>query len=149
LASCTNVVVRNCRSHDNDGCGIMLHMSCRHCLVEGNVFYRNRINGISLAIATDCAILNNLCWNNGLAADNKYAHIYVDFQVSWCNIQGNTCRYHDTVVRPKAGIEITNAGGGAVKNLVTNNDLLNSGVTPFINGGSATVTTAGNRVGSY
>lgn len=148
IAGCTNVVVRNCRSHDNDGCGIMLHSSCRHCLIEGNVFYRNGIHGISLAIASDCAILNNLCWNNGLVADNSYSNIYVGMSIAWCNIQGNTCRYHDTAVRPKAGIEIVN-GAGTLKNLVTNNDLLNGGVTSFINTAPTTVTASGNRVGSY
>lgn len=148
VAGCTNVVVRNCRSHDNDGCGIMLHVSCRHCLVEGNIIYRNGIHGISLAIATDCAILNNQCWNNGLALDNSYSNIYVGNDIAWCNIQGNTCRYHDTAVRPKAGIEIVN-GSGTLKNLVTNNDLLNGGVTPFINSAQSTVTASGNRVGSY
>jgi len=148
LAGNTNVVVRNCRSHDNDGCGIMLHSSCRHCLVEGNVFYRNGIHGISLAIASDCAILNNLCWNNGQAADNSYSNIYVGFDIAWCHIQGNTCRYHDTAIRPKAGIEITN-GANTLKNLVTNNDLLNGGVTPLINNSATTVTAAGNRVGAY
>jgi len=148
VAGCTNVVVRNCRSHDNDGCGIMLHSACRHCLVEGNVFYRNGIHGISLAIASDCAILNNLCWNNGLAADNSYANIYVGHDIAWCNLQGNTCRYHDTAVRPKAGIEIVN-GSNTRKNLVTNNDLLNGGVTPLLNNDTETVTAAGNRIGTY
>lgn len=148
VAGCTNVIVRNCRSHDNDGCGIMLHSACRHCVVEDNVFYRNGIHGISLAIAFDCAIVNNMCWNNGQAADNSYANIYVGFDIAWCNIQGNTCRYHDTAVRPKAGIEIVN-GTNTSKNLVTNNDLLNGGVTPFLNNDPETVTAAGNRVGTY
>lgn len=148
VAGCTNVVVRNCRSHDNDGCGIMLHSACRHCLVEGNVFYRNGIHGISLAIACDCAIVNNMCWNNGQAADNSYANIYVGHDIAWCNLQGNICRYHDTAVRPKAGIEIVN-GTNTIKNLVTNNDLLNGGVIPFLNNDPETVTAAGNRVGSY
>jgi len=148
VAGSTNVIVRHCRSHDNDGCGIMLHTSCRHCLVEGNVFYRNGIHGISLPIAYDCAIVNNLCWNNSLAADNSYSNIYLGNDTAWCNIQGNTCRYHDTAVRPKAGIEIVN-GTGTLKNLVTNNDLMNGGVTPFINSAPSTVTTSGNRVGTY
>jgi len=118
--------------------------------ISGNVCIENYHDGICISEFSGAPsdgnnISNNNCKSNSQEVDATYDNISVLGDSNYNNIQKNTCRQGSLVNKPRYGISInsTDADG----NIVTNNDLYNSGVSgSFSDAGTGTVTTAGNRL---
>lgn len=88
-------------------------------------------------------VTNNLIFNYGLISDVTRDGIRLAGTASRNNIQGNMCRAFGAGGRHGVNISAV----GCTSNLATNNDLLNSGAAASFNDvGTATITTAGNRL---
>jgi parallel beta-helix repeat protein len=110
--------------------------------VSSNIVYLNGDHGIQCASSENINLSNNYVHSNSQSTDLDKSNIRT-FQIDNSNIQGNICRIGAETNRPKNGIRLTFGND----NLVTNNDLLNSGATAnFDDGDTGTITTAGNRV---
>ncbi|MNW34043.1 Pectate lyase superfamily protein [compost metagenome] len=118
----------NCR--DNSSNGIFNNSS-------DNTIIGNTCSGNSTGISnsgSNNTIIGNNCSNNfgaGISISNG----------SYNNVQNNTVRKGSE--SPTYGIRVN---AGSTKNLVTNNDLYESGATAFSDAGTGTITTAGNRL---
>lgn len=126
--------------------GINLVTGCTRNIISNNTI--NESNGHGLVVSDSCTnndILNNYIESASQTTTNTYSSIYIETNSSYNNVQNNTCRVGGLTNKPKYGIAIADAG--CTGNLVTNNDLYNSGVTAsLLNSGTGTVTTAGNRL---
>lgn len=122
--------------------GIFLYSSSK-IVVTSNTIQLCDYHGIRLYFANKCTIGENHIEGNGQAADNTYDGIFLQ-NSSENNIQSNTIRHGSLTRQQRYGINISDSS--CQNNLVTNNDLLNSGLTGKINdAGTGTVVTAGNR----
>lgn len=123
-----------------------------------NNYCGNNATGINASSGVSyCVIANNVCLDNssfGINLSGNNSHNTVTGNVltgntngglnigggSYNSVQNNTIRKG----RGSAiGIQLTT---GATSNLVTNNDLYDSGTTKLSDGGSGTITNAGNRM---
>jgi len=131
----------------------------RDCYVNGVSFHRGPVSrssivdniieeigedAIYLANSDDNIISGNVITGAGTRSDDSHNGITI-FLSSRNNIQDNIIRFGQHVNKPKYGIAITD--WVSEYNLVTNNDLMNSGKSGgFYDNGTYTETTAGNRV---
>jgi parallel beta-helix repeat protein len=125
------------------GSGITLEDSNK-CTIANYKCKNNKDDGILLMInCNDNTISGNDAEGNN--QENSYAsNIRLTNACSNNNIQGNTCRKGEGSINPKYGIRIEDST--CEKNLVTNNDCYQSGVTAGIsNAGTNTSFGAGNR----
>lgn len=94
-------------------------------------------HGVFLAASDHCMIVGNHLLANGSDSVHDNIHVNGDYNM----VQGNLCR--EGGVGTRYGVRV----GAGTGNFVTNNDLYDSGITAnFSDAGTATVTTAGNRV---
>ncbi|MBU7006298.1 right-handed parallel beta-helix repeat-containing protein [Phosphitispora fastidiosa] len=114
--------------------------------VVGNTCRLNREQGIYVAYgSSDNSITSNTCSENSQKTNNTYDNICVYSGSSRNNMQLNLCRKGSLANQPRYGISIANID--CEDNVVTNNDLLTSGVTGSLSdSGTGTITVAGNRV---
>jgi len=126
------------------GYGIWINSAADYCAIEGNHLFATRLDGI-VVTSGHCNVTNNVVVAAGQATDNTYSCIDIGgANADYNNVQGNVCRKGNEANEPKYGILI----GAAVcaNNLVTNNDLYDSGQTADLqDSGTGTVTAAGNR----
>jgi parallel beta-helix repeat protein len=113
--------------------GIVIN-SCQYNEFSGNEIAECGKHGVIIAAGSNHAILNNRIMGSGTTG------IYLS-NTSYNNVQGNTIRKLSS--QTPHGIRI---GGNSEKNLVTNNDLYDSGSVAFSDSGTDTVTTPGNRI---
>ena len=128
----------------------------RECIIADNICSDNGVDGIMLRGAYDCQVMNNTCTNNGSAGfSNAGLRAGIELweftsgltppltaHTEYCNVQGNVCRKGEY---QQYGIHVRDSG--QTGNLVTNNDLYNSGIVDeFVDQGTGTTTTAGNRI---
>jgi len=117
---------------------------------EYNVINENRIalsnqHGMFIQSAPNNQISSNFVSEVSQQTNNTYDCIIIDSNSDSNNVQANTCRRGSLANQARFGINVANANCDT--NLVTNNDLLNSGVTGSLNdAGTGTVTAAGNRL---
>jgi parallel beta-helix repeat protein len=115
----------------NGGNGIFLN-GCSFCAVKDNKVLENGSHGIYVYNSNDNDILDNRCVGNGTQADNTYDNININADSTNPNgdnnnIQGNTCRKGAGTNKSRYGIAINSSY--CDNNLVTNNDLYDSGVS--------------------
>jgi parallel beta-helix repeat protein len=116
-----------------------------NCLVSNNFCLNNKYDGITLSFSNNNIISNNHCEGSSQITDNTYSNITIKSTSSSNNIQNNICKLGSNTNQPKYGINVQTADCN--NNLVTNNDLLNSGKTgSFNDAGVGTITIAGNRL---
>lgn len=119
-------------------------------VAEGNILRDCRREGIKASSSTDAngvnyVIANNFVFGCGTETNNTYDGILLETRIDKANVQGNTVRRGATANRHRYGINIANANCN--DNLVTNNDLSDSGTTGSLNdAGTGTITAAGNRL---
>ena len=130
----------------NGSYGINLSaVQARNNTVSSNTVTRNGWYGIILSGgAHDNVVADNNIEQNGTDGANTYDNIFVVGGAEDNDIQGNVCR-NGLTGQVRYGIAVDATAGD--RNLVTNNDLLNSGVSGdlFI-GNPTTITEAGNRL---
>jgi len=112
--------------------------------VNGNVVSESAWGGIVLSNSDD-----NVINSNTVIASSQYENEAKDnislYDSSRNNVQENICRHGGGANQPRYGIALWNVGCN--KNIVTNNDLLDSGsLSSLYDNGTDTVTTAGNRL---
>lgn len=149
--------------NDNSDSGIYIHDADN--TIGSNSCFGNTLNGIQCGSGSDgSTVSNNNCSQNGThgisvsgsnvnivgnassansqTTTNTSNNIYVSGD--YCNIQNNKCRKGALTNRPKYGIYISSGGD---YNVVTNNDLYNSGASGQLSDASGTaITAAGNRL---
>jgi phage minor structural protein len=107
-------------------------LGCDNNTIGGNVSAQNAYYGIALRESDNNIVSNNVC-NDSVYADG----IYLANSSIYNTIQGNKCSGNTGY-----GINIV---AGSNYNQVTNNDLYGNTAGGLLNGGTGTVTTAGNR----
>jgi parallel beta-helix repeat protein len=135
-----SVVGNTCKGNDY---GIYLDTS-NYNIITGNVCQESRFEGLDLYSSNHNSIIGNTCIANSQYGDGAYDNVYLE-DSSYNTIQCNTIRAGTLANKPDYGIDIYNSG--CVGNMVTNNDIYNDGFRSgsFYNGGTGTVTAAGNR----
>lgn len=116
-----------------------------NCVVTANVVSSSYFHPISLNSSSDCSVQGNMLkeynvFGNGGAT--IVAGILLAGTSSRNNVQTNTLRC-STNIFTTYGVWVKDAT--CVDNWITNNDLLGSGDTPFVDAGTTTDTTPGNR----
>lgn len=126
------------------GYGIWINSAADYCLIDGNHLFATLDDGITIT-SGHCNVTNNVVVAAGQATDNTYSCIDIGgANADYNNVQGNVCRKGNEANEPKYGIWIEAAV--CVNNIVTNNDLYDSGQTADLqDSGTGTVTAAGNR----
>jgi len=115
-----------------------------NCNIDNNTSRSNQQHGFNVSSTSNCQITNNKSYGNGQLTDNTYSGIFIASNSDDNNVQGNTVRHLGGGNQHKYGIEINDTASAT--NLVTNNDIKNSGKTASLfDNGVGTVTTAGNR----
>lgn len=130
-----------CNHNINDG---IVGFQSDHTIVSGNGCSENGRRGLFIGNSENVTININQCIGNSKASSpfGATANIYLNSIIS-SNIQGNICRRGINENKPSYGIHL----GSGSNNIVTNNDLLLSGTLGgFLDQGTNTRTTAGNRV---
>jgi parallel beta-helix repeat protein len=139
----TNTSSNNIIISDNtiiEGGGFGIEMVGEENVVGSNIIRLKGQVGMYIE-GFQCRVTNNTCFASSQNSDTTYSNITLD-SVNECNVQHNTCRKGSNTNKPAYGIAILSGND----NFVTNNDLLNGGDTSnFYDGGTGTVTTAGNR----
>lgn len=116
-----------------------------NCTIDRNMTRSNGQHGMAINSTNNSSIQGNNSYGNSTSADNTYDGIFIGSNSDDNNVQGNTVRHLGGANQHKYGLEVNDAASGI--NLVTNNDLKNSGRTSsFFDNGGGTVTTAGNRL---
>ncbi|WP_158606906.1 NosD domain-containing protein [Paenibacillus ginsengarvi] len=142
--------------------------TCLHNDVSGNLIVRNRYglqlwessyNKLQGNICNDNMqaglwlrnksgwnqILSNTCIGNGQEAHNTYDNLLIAEMSSYNTIQMNTARKGSGTVRPRYGLNISDAASS--QNFAINNDLLDGGETAsFLDAGTGTITASANRL---
>lgn len=109
-------------------------------MITGNRIIACGREGIAFHGGTSWNVTNNFLTLNSVETTNTYDAILLTGNTSELNIQQNVIR-----TGHRYGINIDNSA--CADNIVTNNDLLNSGITgSFNDAGTGTITTAGNRL---
>jgi len=141
---CDNSDLSNNYSELNGEHGILVDQ-CDFANFDGTHVFANSLHGLALFSSSNNSALQVKSFGNSQAADNVSSGIFVGSNSDDNNIQLATVRHLGGANQHKHGIEINDGASGT--NLVTNNDLKNSGRTQalFDNGGG-TITTAGNRL---
>lgn len=126
---------------EQNGLDGMLIDTCERLQINSNHARSNQRFGIAGGSLTDCQLHDNKCFNNSLSAADTYDGINLQSNSDNNSVQGNVVRG----TSHRYGIRIEDSFSD--NNLVTNNDLLNSGTSgSFNDNGTGTVTTAGNRL---
>ncbi len=100
-------------------------------------------DGIVILNSDDCQVSGNAVIGAGQLTDDTYSGIKLDGNTNRCNVQNNMVRY-EGANHTKYGIRVDDST--CDDNLVTNNDLKNSGDTAsYSDAGTGTITTAANR----
>jgi parallel beta-helix repeat protein len=146
ILSANNMVVNSNVCQGNDHYGI--YIVSDNNTVTSNSVQGNGEHGIYFygytGFANHNTVTGNVCTANSQKADNFYDNIHL-YYASHNNIQNNVCRQGDSENKPRYGIRIND--GKCVENIVTNNDLYQSGVSGSLSdAGTGTITTAGNRL---
>ena len=124
------------------GSGITLDANCAYNLVSGNIVTGALNYGICISSTTahDNSILGNVVYHSSSSTNLAYDNIFINGNYN--NVQNNICRKGSSTPGPKNGINVY----GGTGNLVTNNDLYDSGITNnYTNTATGTITAAGNR----
>lgn len=101
-------------------------------------------HGIFINGADDCIVQGNTIYQAGRQTNATYDGIHLT-NSDRANVQGNTIRHGGLANKIRYGINVATATCNDC--LVTNNDLLTSGVTGSLNDtGTGTITVAGNRL---
>jgi len=123
--------------------GIYLYSS-NYNVVANNHVFKNGQHGIKIYDSSHNVISGNLVMSNSQDANSTYSNICLSNDSDYNNIQGNMCRQGGEANKPAYGIIIGAATEDA--NVVTNNDLYDSGASGSLgDNGTGTVTAAGNR----
>jgi parallel beta-helix repeat protein len=135
----------SCSGNTKEGIEISI---ASYNVVLGNTIQENGFNGIKILHEShNNGVLSNIIYDNGQGAAGgsvSYDGINISDDCDSNNLQGNTIRKEGTVQTHRYGINI--ADSDCDLNLVTNNDLKDSGVTGDLNdNGTNTKTAAGNR----
>jgi len=142
-ADCNNCIISNNQISGNTFDGIRL-ASSSYNLVEGNSIFENLQDGIQLDSASHNIVSGNLVTGNSQSTDDTYMGIQIVGNSDYNSVQDNLVRHLGGAKQHKYGIDIQDAT--CDDNLVTNNDIALSGKTASLNdGGTGTVTVAGNR----
>lgn len=113
-------------------------------LVSNNSSKSNQEEGLLIINANNNIASNNYIETNSQKTDEGYCNIDIQGSSVYNNVQGNLCRQGAGTNKPSYGIRVKDAT--CTSNFVTNNDLYDSGKTgTLLDGGTTTVTTAGNR----
>lgn len=123
-----------------NGGTVGIDVTASRCVVSGNSIKEPGTHGIRVYGGSNNAILGNFLYACGNPSTGDGIH--VDNSSNYNNIQTNTVR---KAANTRYGIRVHSSG--CTGNMVTNNDLYDSGLTAnFSDLGTGTVTTAGNRV---
>lgn len=113
--------------------------------ITSNICRKNNGPGMEVYTSSHNVIANNSCSENSQSANNTYDNIIIGSNSDYNNVQSNTCRKGSLTNKPRYGIRIDSSDCN--NNIITNNDLYDSGVTAsFSDAGTSTITTAGNRL---
>lgn len=131
---------------NNKNNGINISLNSNHNTVIGNISRLNLYHGIYIGDAHNNIISNNICLENRQHPEVLYTADNIRVaDGDYNNIQNNICRRGTLTLQPKYGINIATIG--SVGNIVTNNDLYQSGATgSFSDSGTSTISTSGNRL---
>jgi parallel beta-helix repeat protein len=144
ITSNNNLIKGNTVVGGNGQNGIYLDTST-HFLIISNIITQSIGHGITLLGSNDNTIISNHIKEVSQSANNTYSGIVINVDSDRNNVQGNTIRRGVLANQAKYGIIVGNAN--CDNNLVTNNDLLTSGVTASLfDAGTGTITVAGNRL---
>ena len=144
LDRCDNALITGIFSEANAKQGIVFD-GCDYVSAMGLYARSNGQHGIYVGGSNNCNFNAPYSIGNGQETDDTYAGIYIGSASGDNNIQAATVRHAGGANQHKYGIWID--GRTCRANLVTNNDLKNSGRTAnLFDDGSGTVTTTGNRV---
>jgi len=147
-SSRNNIGGNNC--FGNTGAGIYVYSASKNNTVSSNSCHQNGGPGIDIfglsasLVAEGNVIISNTVTDNSKASNALYDGIYVGAYGSRNTIQGNAIKKGSTPTQ-RYGVNI--ASVNATGNVVTNNDLRDSGETgSFNDAGTGTVTAAGNQL---
>lgn len=139
---CENSAVTGNTFQNSLGLGIMIGISNNNTFI-GNICKKNKGIGIRLDSSNNNIVSGNSCIENGESGASGDSNIQIGSKSKYNSIQNNTCR--KGISNPIYGIYIKTSD--CIGNIVTNNDLYNSGITAsFSDVGTGTITTAGNRL---
>jgi parallel beta-helix repeat protein len=114
-------------------------------VISNNNIHDGQEHGIILTGASQCAVVGNIIYDHGKRTNVTYDGIHLAGSSDANNIQGNRIHRGFSGNQMRYGINVSVAGCDI--NVVTNNDLENSGGTGSLNNaGTGTVTAAGNRL---
>jgi parallel beta-helix repeat protein len=147
LTTCTYGIIQGNMVRSNSLNGICTWSASSYLEIIGNHVSLNGQSGLTIDDTSNSNIINNIVVGNGTATNNTYDNIVI-FGASNANIiQGNMARKTAAGNQAYYGLRISSGANTPDDNVCTNNDLLNSGVSGnFLDQGTNTVTTAGNRV---
>lgn len=130
--------------YNSYGHGIRLKQA-DECNVQANIVSFASQHGIYLDNSHRNVLVGNHSLYNGSAVNLTYDNIIVDANSDDNTVQANHCKRTAAGNQTRYGLNMANANCNT--NMVTNNDLRNSGWTGSLNDvGTGTVTAAGNRV---
>lgn len=141
IISSYNLVAGNICS-ENLYHGIALSGATENILF-GNICKRNNQHGLYFYQSSNNLITGNFCSENSQASNASYDNIFLDNFCNFNNIQNNTCRIGAVINRPRYGIYISLSNCN--KNIIFNNDLLDSGITGNLNNAGTNTIIQNNR----
>ncbi|WP_158257540.1 right-handed parallel beta-helix repeat-containing protein [Haliangium sp. UPWRP_2] len=141
-----NQAIGNVMSGNKNG-GLNV-LSADNNLFANNMIQRSGTNGVQFYKSSHNSFTGNYVSENS-TINNASSNVVIGTGSSYNNIQGNTCRMGNGTNRPAFGIRIYSppAGPNCVGNLVTGNDLYQSGVTASLGDPlSEAIVLGGNRL---
>ena len=140
----TDNTINNNVCNNNTNAGMIIGINALNNTITGNVVQYNGEGGIEIC-GDNNIISSNIVGSNSQNTDNTYDNIIIYSDSNYNNIQNNICRKGSLANKPCYGINIFTSDCNG--NIVTNNDLYDSGVTgSFSDSGTGTIMVAGNRV---
>jgi parallel beta-helix repeat protein len=136
ITFCT-VSGNDCDANTGDG----IFSSGYSNIIKGNTIVHNHMHGIHIKYGIDTCVLGNLVVDNN-RDEGAYDGIFLE-GVEGANVQNNKVGADPYGSHHTYGIEVD---VNCYFCLVTNNDLYYSGATDFLDSGTDTMTTAGNRM---
>lgn len=139
-----NIVSNNLIKNSSRGMDVRTNSNGN--IVSNNIFLQSQGHGLIIwDTSKNNSIHSNFIDSSSQASSNSYSDIVISTNANYNNVQNNTCRVGGLTNKPKYGLVLADAG--CIGNVVTNNDLYNSGLTAnFLDLGTGTVTAAGNRL---
>ena len=109
--------------------GILLLDSAHYNVIKGNVIQGTLTRGILLTSTSHNLITDNIVYESSHVKDLAYQNIYLGADARFNFVSGNLVRVGDTALRARHGILLLPT---ATNNIITNNDLRDSGVDASI-----------------